>query len=182
MGMKITRLLSGLTLAVALVLSLSACETLGLKSKPKGDAVDLACPPVETPAALTSMSKTGASPMDMLVSSNLHVTGTECKVGKENVTLKVNVELIATRGPALKTDSVSLPFFAAVVDQGGQLLNKKMYETTFNYSGRDITDRETVELNFDMPKTQAAATRVYIGYQLTQDAWKAMSASNGRQP
>lgn len=177
-----TRILSGLLMAAALVLSLSACETLGLSSKPKNsDAVDLACPPVETPAALTTMSKTGTSPLDTVISGNLHVTGTDCKIEKDTVTLKIDVELVATRGPALKDEKAALPFFAAAVDQSGNLLNKKLYETTFSF-GSDITDREKITLEFAMPKSQAPATRVYVGYQWSRDAWLASGSANDSRP
>lgn len=88
--------------------------------------------------------------------------------------MKVDLDLTATRGTSLKQNEVSLPFFAAVVDQNAQLLNKKLYETTFTFSGDKLTDQAQLQLTFDLTKMQAATSKVYVGFQISHDAWQAL--------
>ena len=163
-----------LALLSAALLVASGCETLGLKSKTHNEDADLACPRVETPSQLSSLVSGGPEPLALQVSANLHVRSTDCSVKADTVTLNTGLELAATRGPALKTDGIRVPFFAAVLGADGQLLAKKQYETTFDF-GSGITDRERVTVSFALTHAQAASSRVIIGYQLNRDAWTAVT-------
>lgn len=168
-------LLFGLrALFVLAILPLAGCESMGLKSKPKS-AADLACPRIETPAQLATLTRSGgsgdASPMQLELSANLRTRDTQCDVG-DQVKITTRVDLTATKGPALKDDKAQVPFFAAVVGADGTLLSKKQYETTFEF-GRDITDREQLTIGFTMTRAQAASSHIYVGYQLAREAWDA---------
>lgn len=150
------------------VFGLTACETLGLGSDRKDEKADLACPPVEAPASVSNLTQNG-------VSANLRVTGSKCKVADDGVTMQVFVDLAATRGSSAKGGDVSLPFFAAVVDKSGTLLNKKMYETTFTFSGDDTTSREELTISFGLTRDQATTTTILMGYQLSRKAWQTLN-------
>lgn len=159
-----------------LTVCLTACGTFG--GKPKS-AADLACPRVETPAQLSTITRgsgDSGNPLQLEISANLRTRDTQCDVG-DKVKVATKVDLTATKGPALKEDKVQVPFFAAVIGADGTLLAKKAYETTFEF-GRNITDREQVAIDFTMTKAQAASSRIYVGYQLNRAAWDAADTTS----
>ncbi len=158
-----------------LLLALPGCESLGLKAKSRS-ANDLACPRVETPSMLANLAQGGDTPLQLQLSGNLRVHDTQCDLSDDIVKLSTTVELAATKGPALTTDTAKVPFFAAVLAQDGTLLAKKLYETTFDFDSA-ITDRETVIIDFKLTRAQAASARIYVGYQLNRAAFESLGSA-----
>lgn len=120
------------------------------------------CPPVEVPKAVASQSMGGTAPLDLQALLNIAVTSSACEEKDGMIRQTVSLKLDATKGPALKQDALDVPFFAAVTGTGGTVMAKKMYQTTFDFSG-ELTDTEELAIIFTLSRAQADTATIVAG-------------------
>lgn len=120
------------------------------------------CPPATVPVALSSHSIGGVTPLDLRAMVNIAITSSKCEAKDDTIRQTVEVKLDATKGPALKSSTLDVPFFAAVLGSDGDVLAKKMYQTTFDFSG-ELTDTEELVLIFTLSKGQAESASLFAG-------------------
>lgn len=120
------------------------------------------CPPVSVPKAVAEQSLGGRTPLDLRALLHIEATSSKCETKDGNIRQTIQLKLDATKGPALKLNELNVPFFAAVTGPSGAVLAKKMYQTTFTFSG-ELTDTEELAVIFTLSPAQAETATIYAG-------------------
>lgn len=120
------------------------------------------CPPVTVPKAAAEQSVGGTAPLDLRALLHIEAVSSKCEIKDGKTRQTVDLKIDATKGPALKLNELKVPFFAAVVGTDGTVLAKKMYETTFTFSG-ELTAMEELSVVFTLSPTQADTATIYAG-------------------
>lgn len=167
--MSITRLLMLLLLSFPL---LTACESTSdwFSSDDKDDKTaekvtvhtPTSCPPVSVPKAVAEQSIGGSAPMDLQAMVTIAVVSSKCENKGGNIRQTIDLKLDATKGPALKKSALDVPFFVAATGPSGTVLAKKMYQTTFDFSG-ELTDSEELSIVFTLSPVQVESATLYAG-------------------
>lgn len=81
----------------------------------------------------------------------------------------LRVAVTATRGPALTSDTIEVPYFVAVLDRGGTVLNKRVMSTTIDFAGSERV--EGVEETWQYFNLRGGgggpSFEIWSGFQLT---------------
>lgn len=120
------------------------------------------CPPVTVPKAVAEQSIGGSAPMDLQAMVNIAVISSKCETKNGAIRQTIDVKLDATKGPALKKTTLEVPFFVAATGPSGDVLAKKMYQTTFDFSG-ELTDTEELSIVFTLSPVQVESATLYAG-------------------
>jgi len=196
-----------LLLAVCLTLGLVACS--GDKSdsgdkdpskdtedyKKSSDAKEKAtipiCPQVVIVAQLDEIRDYGAEkpdPVELVAQAKLlSVDGTcayetrEAGQDQDGIDVAFDLNMVAARGPRLGGLHASFPFFAAVVDPRGTILNKEPMTTEFGFASDQQIARRAESLHVFIPlakdkQSQGPDYQVLLGFQLTKEQYAAMEA------
>jgi hypothetical protein len=156
-------------MAILLVPTLSACQTMGsVTDWWGGDSASakpaLTCTAVLTPDAMASSTITkGDAPMDIQATLRLRVDTVDCERTDAGIRQTVQVTISGIKGPALKTDELKTAFFAAVVDPDTNVTAKKMYQTTLEFN--DGKAAEQLTLLFNLTADQAVRSSIYLGFR-----------------
>jgi hypothetical protein len=100
----------------------------------------------------------------------------------QGIDIKFELDMEAVRGPRLGGLHASLPFFVAVVDPSGAILNKNRLSAEINFSSDERSAGDAENLHVFIPLTKAAQQtgpdyRVLAGFQLTQEQYDAAMKS-----
>lgn len=168
-GLRSRRLWAGGS--VLLLAGLSACG-----GENAAQQAGLRCPQIVIPqeAAIYDLVRNNSTnPKDVLVEARITNTRGGCSYGDGSVTMDVNVEFTAWRGPAawLEKD-VPVQYFVAVTDAQDRILNKATFDVKMPVPRLQVTPRETIQepLEQVIPVSSPAeggSYKVMIGFQLT---------------
>ncbi|NHO31816.1 hypothetical protein GOB85_04670 [Acetobacter sp. LMG 1636] len=169
----LARQLAGLAIAITLPLTLVACG--------EDDGVGFAptCPAMHIPAEVAdyyNYSAKGPS-FDHLVTraSITHLSGDCVSAGenekKKNLQTRVGVHMVVRRGPAAKYDSLTLPWFVAVV-HNDKIVGKHIFEQAVAFpAGSSTVAVDTRLVTVDLPIKPTNGQNDYqfeVGFQLTK--------------
>jgi hypothetical protein len=94
----------------------------------------------------------------------------------QGIDIKFELDMEAMRGPRLGGLHATVPFFVAVVDPDGTILDKNRLTTDIGFSSDEHTAGTSENLHVFIPLAKAAQTtgpdyRVLAGFQLTQEQY-----------
>lgn len=96
----------------------------------------------------------------------------DCSYNDKGADVKFTLYLAAAKGPRLGGNQISLPFFVALLNPAGEIVQKNMLTTTFTFSGSDKRTEKEEEMHVFIPlpdvKTSAEPYRILTGFQLTE--------------
>jgi hypothetical protein len=97
----------------------------------------------------------------------------DCEYRKDGIDVAFHLNMAAARGPRLGGLHASFPFFVAVVDPDGQVLNKNQMTADVNFSSDEkiANHNEAVHVFIPLAKSKKAAGpyyRVLAGFQLKE--------------
>jgi hypothetical protein len=126
----------------------------------------------------------GAQPASSQLSaaSRMQTISGDCGYQDDGIDIAFELDFVAARGPHLSGNRVQFPFFVAVVDPDGNILNKNMMTEEFHFKGDDKTTERSDNLHvfIPMPKDKHPAGpnyRVLAGFQLSEDQLKQVRAA-----
>jgi hypothetical protein len=169
--------------ALLILLALAACGETGLRGGGTGAApvVQATRPDCPTAVALADAAdlrryRTPDSQdlTDLVVNARITGLSGQCVFADRRRSVEVTLTLAmeATRGPAARERSISIPYFVAVTDAQDRILDKAVYTVAAEFpanrsrlrlSGEEVT--LTLPVTPDRP---AAAYTVIVGFQLTE--------------
>ena len=165
---------SRLAAMAALLPLLAACASGGDEAK-----FAPACPQLSLlrdAAELTQFAGPAGTPHDartLLLSARITAVPATCGSGGEGeVRARLQLQTLLQRGPAAQGDTVAVPYFIAVTEQGNVLSE---HDHTLTAKFRPNVDQirangEQVELVVPVTSTKtAAAYHLYVGFRLTKE-------------
>jgi hypothetical protein len=157
--------------SLLLLAGLSACG-----GENAAQQAGLRCPQIVIPqdAAIYDVVRNNStSPKDVLVEARITNTRGDCTYADKSVTMNVNVEFTAWRGPAawLEKD-VPAQYFVAVTDAQDRILNKATFDVKIPVPRLQVTPKDTVQepLEQVIPVSspqEGGSYKIMIGFQLS---------------
>ena len=191
--MRHLRPLTFALLAFALALPLVSCGSSDDSAKPDAEKskesekdkppqakmakVDPICPQVAVVRSLETFRDFGhETPAANQLVSAAKLTGIEgdCSYTDEGIDVAFNVNIVAKRGPRLGGRHVTYPYFVAVVDPDGKILNKNQMAAEINFASDEQTANDAEALHVFIPLTKKKRSngpyyRVLAGFQLSPE-------------
>lgn len=165
------RQLTGLAVAIALPLTLAGC----------GDNDNTAfaptCPEMHIPAEVAdyyNYAQKGATFDHLVTRASITQLGGMClPTGKKGLRTQVGVHMVVRRGPASTSDTLTLPWFVAVV-HGDKIVGKHVFkqQVTFANSTASVVAVDTPLVSVDLPIKPTNGLPEYrfeVGFQLTAE-------------
>ncbi len=153
-------------LATLALLSLAACLPFGKEREPP------LCPLAYKVAPLDDITDAGgkanATPLDLRYQASIGRIDMLCSWRGDDVALDVMVPIKVQRGPALKDDTLTFPYFVAVQDDKGVIRSQQQFSVTIKL-GPELSKTQTEELGVRIPKIDGRAVaswRVLVGFAL----------------
>lgn len=121
------------------------------------------CPATAVPqhaGTLTFFSPPSSRTADSVVASaNIFNLQNQCNEGGEKVTSNLRFSIGAQRPNAAAEQTITVPYFVAVVKEGETLLSKQIYEATLTFAAGDVRAEsvQTVQAAVDRAEALAAA-------------------------
>lgn len=158
------------------LLILSGCGDMRLSS-PTPTELALACPQVAIVRDLQGVTQfrsgTGRDLTDVVSRAALADFDGNCEYGRDGVTVNVNLNLVAERGPALQGSQANYRYFVAVTAPGADTpVAKTEFDTAvvFPTGQTRAGTREELSPRIPLPKdANAKDWRILIGFQLTPE-------------
>ena len=139
------------------------------------DTIPPPCPPVSFVGGLERMSQFvpggGTDLTEVTYEGRLDSLAAGCDFRKEGVRMEVSFNVVATRGAAATDRMARLPFFVAITDQNGEILEKEIFESEIPFEGnaRRVGRVEEIEPYIPYPiESVLDGYRVLIGFQLDE--------------
>jgi hypothetical protein len=177
-------------LLLAAALSLSACgsaddakhddakaeEKAAEHKKAEAAKVAPICPQVAIVRGLDVVRDYGGEkpdPDQLAIASKLLGIEGDCEYRDDGIDVAFHLNMAAARGPRLGGLHASFPFFVAVVDPDGHILNKNQMtaEVSFSSDEKIANHDEVMHVFIPLPKSKKAAGpyyRVLAGFQLKE--------------
>ena len=138
------------------------------------------CPQVAIVSDLAEVHDYGTekpSPSALVAASRMHTVSGDCGYRDDGIDIAFTLHFIGARGPHLDGKRMEFPFFIAIVDPDGNIVDKNMLTTAFKFSGDDKTADRDEDLHIFIPlqkKQQKTGPdyRVLMGFQLTEAQWE----------
>lgn len=157
--------IAGKALAVASLLALAAC------AGDYADALKLECPQVAIMADADQITLTGPNGAPASSAYMENFTGS-CGYGDEgNVDVEMAVLIEGERPRGAAPETVSYPYFVAVVGPDRQILAREAFEAKIDYANQDRYGKAVESLQQVIPLNgrQGKDYKVLIGFQLTRE-------------
>ena len=148
----------------------------------------LICPQVAIIDELSTIRDYGgAQPAagQLVGASRMQSISGDCGYQDDGIDIAFELDFVAARGPHLTGNRVQFPFFVAVVDPNGTILNKNMMTEEFHFKDEDKTTERSDNLHVFIPmpkdKHQTGPNyRVLTGFQLSEDQLKQVRAAENK--
>ena len=133
------------------------------------------CPQVAIVRGLDDMRDYGGEKPDaseLVAGAKLMGVQGQCEYTDTGIDVHFDLNMVAARGPRLGGKHTSFPFFVAVVEPSGTILNKERMTAEFNFSGdeRTANTAETLHVFIPLPIAKRGLGpdyRVLMGFQLS---------------
>jgi len=124
-------------------------------------------------ADLTRFRQGGGEDLtDMIVDAKVTGVQGSCDLARRATNVDVAITIQATRGPAAGTRVLDVPYFVAVTDQSGQVLDKQVFQARFEFPPNRSTARLTgEEIRLVLPTGEGVRGRdfaVSVGLQVDE--------------
>jgi hypothetical protein len=146
----------------------------------------LICPQVAIVHELDTIRDYGGAQQpaanQLVAASRMQSVSGDCGYQDDGIDIAFELDFTAARGAHLSGRNVEFPFFVAVIDPDGHILNKNQMTEKFHFKDEDKTAERSDNLHvfIPMPKDQHKAGpnyRVLTGFQLTEDQLKQVRAA-----
>jgi hypothetical protein len=160
-------------LGTAFLLAVAGCSS----SQPAPPA---ACPKVAVLNELAELVRFRPGPgrdlTDVELQARFSGLSFGCRYDKEAVSVEFEVEIEATRGPAMPAGKAAFQYFAAVTNPAGEIIAKETFDADVEFKGnvtRLILGEELVQRIPMIDRNTGPTWGVLLGFQLTdeQRAW-----------
>jgi hypothetical protein len=200
--MKIARLFLSLMLLTSVVACSSDQEKAdeakeqAMNEKKEADAKaaaqtykpKLICPQVAIVRTLGTVRDFGnekPEPAQLVAAARMESLAGNCGYQDTGIDIAFTLTFKAAKGPRLGGNKADFPFFVAVVDPSGAILNKDQMTEEFKFkSDEKIADTsEDLHVFIPLPKDKSSTGpdyRVLAGFQLTEDQLKEVRAAENK--
>lgn len=160
---------------LAAPLLLGACETLkSINFNPKPE-MPPPCPRAvvgENAGRLTRFSGAGTDPADVAFEAEItDVTGT-CVYDGDTIEVEMQIQLVASRGPAATDDTAKFNYFVAVARTDKTILSRDAFDAAIELPGNQTRNGTVDEIDQTIPiaKGESGANLVIVvGFEMTPD-------------
>lgn len=155
------------------ILALGGCETINTIIA--GPAPPPPCPrvaKVEDAETLTRFQGTGRDLTDVQFEAEIGRIAAGCDYDSDKIDMVVDVEFIASRGPADQERKAAFTYFVAVARTDDTILGRATFESVIEFPGNQTRTPIVEELEQEIPRKEGEPGRnfiVYIGFALTED-------------
>lgn len=148
----------------------------------------LICPQVAILRELKSVRDYGhekPSATQLVAAARMQNVAGDCGYEDDGIDIAFRIDFTAIKGPRLGSDRAEFPFFIAVVDPSGKILNKDQMTESFRFSddAKPVTRTEPLHVFIPMPKDQHQTGpdyRVLTGFQLSEEQLKEIRAAENK--
>lgn len=117
------------------------------------------------------------APDQLMAAARMEEVAGDCGYQDTGIDIVFRINMVAAKGPRLSGDQAGFPFFVAVVDPDGKVLNKDQLTEKFTFKGEETSARHDVPVHvfIPLPKDKNVTGpnyRVLAGFQLTQKQLK----------
>jgi hypothetical protein len=134
---------------------------------------EVPCPQVlkvQDAERLTRFEGTGRDLTDTLFEAQVgQITGS-CGVDEGAIDMTMQVQFVATRGPADRSRQGDFGYFVAIVDSGGAVLARQAFDSSFEFVEGKSRTGVVEELEQRIPASSGAPPyTIYVGFQLSPE-------------
>lgn len=109
-------------------------------------------------------------PEELVSGAKMNRVKGDCVYRKDGVDAKFKLAIVAAKGPLLEGLRTSYPYFVAVVDPSGNVLNKENYSAEIGFSSekRTMEHEESLRIHIPLPpdtRASGASYQVLMGFQ-----------------
>lgn len=109
---------------------------------------------------------------DMIMDVKVIGVAGSCDLARRATNVDLAITIQATRGPAAPSRVLDVPYFVAVTDQSGQVLDKQVFQARFDFPPNRSTARLTgEEIRLTLPTPEGVRGRdfaVSVGLQVDE--------------
>ncbi len=170
-------------LALACALALSACGSRdnvvvgGRGEAPVRLAQRADCPHVGVLADAADLTRfrpgRGEDLTELVLDARVTGVTGSCDLARRATNVDVAITIQATRGPAATTRVLDVPYWVAVMDREGKILDKQVFQARFEFPSNRTTMRLTgEEVRLVLPTPEGVRGRdfsVSVGLQVTEE-------------
>lgn len=156
-------------LAAALLLALAGCSSA--QPAPPGG-----CPKVAVLGELAELVRfrpgAGRDLTDVEIEAKFSTLAFGCLYDKQSVSVEIDIEVEATRGPALGPGKATFQYFAAVTNPAGEIVAKEPFDATVEFKGNTTRLVVADELTQRIPlvdRNSGPNWSILLGLQLTDE-------------
>jgi len=158
---------------LAAPLLLGACETLrSINFNPQPE-LPPPCPRAvvgENAGRLTRFSGAGKDPANVVFEAEIADLAGSCVYNEDSIDVDLQVQLIASRGPAATDDNAKFNYFVAVARTDKTILSRDAFDTVIELSGNQTRNQSVEQLEQTIPiaKGESGANLVIVvGFEMT---------------
>jgi len=160
---------------VAAPLLLGACETLrSINFSPKPE-MPPPCPRAvvgENAGRLTRFSGAGKEPANVVFEAEISDLAGTCVYDDDSIDVDLQIQLVASRGPAATDDSAKFNYFVAVARTDKTVLSRDAFDTVIELPGNQTRNQTVEQLEQTIPiaKGESGANFVIVvGFEMTPE-------------
>lgn len=123
---------------------------------------------LETNTVFRGGASSGAE-SDLLYAVAMQNIGGGCTYGGDGMAIQLSVDLVVEPGPAFTGGQVSVPWFVAVADPSGSIVDKQTFSTSVDLAAGAVRGgtRESIEQRYaNVDASTGAAYRLYLGLEI----------------
>lgn len=109
---------------------------------------------------------------EMVVDARMRGVAGSCDLARRATTVELAISMDATRGPAAQGRAVDLPYFVAVMDRDGRILDKQVFQARIEFPPNRSSVRLTGEqVRLTLPTPEGVRGRDYavsVGFQVSE--------------
>ncbi len=126
---------------------------------------------LETTTVFRGGASTGAE-SDLLYAVAMENIGGGCTYGSDGMLIQLAVDVVVEPGPAFAGGAISVPWFVAVADPSGAIVDKQLFTSSVDMAPGAVRGgaRESIEQRYAGVDTAAGAGyRLYLGLEIDRD-------------
>jgi len=166
------------TLRLALLaapLLLGACETLrSIDFSPKPE-MPPPCPRAvvgENAGRLTRFSGAGKDPANVVFEAEIADLAGSCVYNEDSIDVDLQIQLIASRGPAATDDSAKFNYFVAVARTDKTILSRDAFDAVIELAGNQTRNQTVEQLEQTIPIAKGGSGAdlvIVVGLEMTPE-------------
>jgi hypothetical protein len=135
----------------------------------------IGCPSVEVLRDLGEVTRfnpgPGRDPTDVRLHAWIDRVSGKCSLDGNDLLVDLSVRIVASRGPANRSQEANVPYFVAISDRSRNILNRRTFDTKASYLNRkSVSFEDVLTLTIPMtPKVQPESFVIYVGLELSKD-------------